>query len=76
VAEDVLARLGQAIRRYPFDGVFLNRLRFPTPMHQLERELARCCADCQRAADLDLAEAQRQLRALLTTSDWLSTACG
>lgn len=74
VAEAVLVRLRQAIRRHPFDGVFLDRIRFPAPLPQLDRDLACFCADCQRAADLDLAEAQRHLRALFATADWLRTA--
>lgn len=55
-----LTRLAELLSRYPFTGVFLDKIRFPSPANGLE-EVASCfCIHCRRAArgaglDLDAA---------------------
>lgn len=68
-AEAAYAQLERALRRGPYDGVFLDRIRFPSPAEDLGR-LACFCPGCARAAaaeGFDLAAAQAGLRALLAT---------
>ena len=73
VTNAVLEHLRQAIRRGSYQGVFLDRIRYPSPARRLERHLACFCVDCQRAADFDLVEAQRNIQTLLSTPDRLCT---
>jgi hypothetical protein len=57
VRAKTLARMRELLTRYPFDGVFLDKIRFPSPANGVE-EVASCfCHYCQAAAsvvDLDL----------------------
>ncbi|CAG0932459.1 hypothetical protein TFLX_02599 [Thermoflexales bacterium] len=70
----VMEQLRQAVRHGPYQGVFLDRLRYPSPLAQPDRDLACFCADCRRAATFDLLEVQRQVRTLLATPDRLCAA--
>jgi hypothetical protein len=45
-----LARLGELLDRYPFSGVFLDKLRFPSPANGLDEVLTCFCDHCRRAA--------------------------
>jgi hypothetical protein len=52
-----LRRLGELLGRYPFAGVFLDKIRFPSPANGLDEVLSCFCDHCRRAAsavDLDL----------------------
>jgi len=52
VRAKTLARMRELLRRYPFDGVFLDKIRFPSPANGLE-EVASCfCRHCQAAASV------------------------
>jgi hypothetical protein len=69
--EAALNHLRDAIRRGDYQGVFLDRIRYPSPTPALDRWLACFCDDCRRAAaaeGLDLEAARRQIKALLATS--------
>jgi hypothetical protein len=59
VQEAVAARLDALCEGGCYDGMFLDRIRFPSPMAAPLRDLACFCPDCRRAAaaeglDLDL----------------------
>ena len=61
-------RLSAALDGGIYDGVFLDRIRFPAPFAGPEYELACFCEDCVQAAGedgLDLAILQHQIRALM-----------
>jgi len=52
-----LTRLRELLGRYPFTGVFLDKLRFPSPANGLDEVVSCFCDHCHRAAkaiDLDL----------------------
>src|SRR5262249_28244263 len=50
VRRKTLARVGELLARYPFDGVFLDKMRFPSPANGLD-EVASCfCSHCRSAA--------------------------
>src|SRR5437762_7145427 len=52
-----LRRLGELLDRYRFTGVFLDKMRFPSPANGLDEVLSCFCDHCRRAAravDLDL----------------------
>src|SRR5215472_12055022 len=45
-----LARIGELLAQYPFDGVFLDKMRFPSPANGMD-EVASCfCNHCRSAA--------------------------
>jgi hypothetical protein len=71
VQEAVSKRLRE-ISTYPYQGVFLDRIRFPSPTGQPFLHLACFCEDCCRAAwgvdDLDLAEFRKVLCAFFQTA--------
>ena len=72
VREAVLARLHDAIRGGDYQGVFLDRIRYPSPAADPTRWLACFCDDCRRIAateGLDLAATRRQIMALLKTPE-------
>ncbi|HET7717872.1 MAG TPA: hypothetical protein VFK86_19770, partial [Bauldia sp.] len=87
VRAKTLARLAELLARYPFTGVFLDKIRFPSPANGLE-EVASCfCVHCRQAAreaglDLDavahLLEDGRAMAAVPARqgfpSEWLWTA--
>ena len=60
--EKTLRRLRELLDRYPFDGVFLDKMRFPSPANGLNEVLSCFCDHCRRAAaanGLDLASVAR-----------------
>jgi hypothetical protein len=72
VREAVLDHLGRVLERGDFDGVFLDRIRYPSPASDPTRWLACFCDDCGRAATadgLDLEAVRQSTQRLLTTPD-------
>ncbi len=70
VQEAVRHHLRQVIQNGTYDGVFLDRMRFPSPATNPMRWLACFCDDCQRTAaeeGLDLAAVRRRIKQLLAT---------
>jgi hypothetical protein len=66
--EAALEHLHDALRRGEYDGVFLDRIRYPSPAGDPARWLACFCDGCRRAAageGFDLKATQRQIVALL-----------
>lgn len=66
--EATMTRLRQAIRGGDYQGVFLDRIRYPSPGADPIRHLACFCPDCQRLAvaeGLDLPVVQKKLQTLL-----------
>jgi hypothetical protein len=45
-----LTRLGELLDRYPFDGVFLDKIRLPSPANGADEMLSCFCPHCRRAA--------------------------
>lgn len=67
VRQKTLSGLEALLQVYPFDGVFLDKFRFPSPAGGLEMALSCFCPHCYQAADrlgLDL----NQVKACL--QDW------
>ena len=67
VREVALDRLYRAIRGQGYQGVFLDRIRYPSPAADPARLLACFCEDCGRAAaaeGLDLEAARREIQTL------------
>jgi hypothetical protein len=63
----VFGQLEELLARYEFDGVFLDKMRFPSPANGLAELLSCFCEHCcRRAAEqaLDLAEVRALLQAL------------
>jgi hypothetical protein len=57
-----LARLRELMARYPFTGVFIDKIRFPSPANGFDELLCCFCEHCRRAAraiDLDLEAVRR-----------------
>ncbi|MFB0537851.1 MAG: hypothetical protein ACETWR_23030 [Anaerolineae bacterium] len=70
VREAVLNHLHQVMQRGDYDGVFLDRIRYPSPAADPARWLACFCDDCYRTASeagLDLEAARRRIGQLLAT---------
>ncbi|HDQ74132.1 MAG TPA: hypothetical protein ENN19_18870 [Chloroflexi bacterium] len=70
--EAVLAHLHEAIHDGLYEGVFLDRMRYPSPAEAPDRFLGCFCEDCRRlAADsgLDLEEARHRIQTLLETPE-------
>jgi len=62
VQHTVLARLERLLSDYPFDGVFLDKIRFPSPANGLDDVLSCFCPHCKALAaaeglDLDKVQA-------------------
>ena len=90
--EAVMARLELLLTEYPFDGVFLDKFRFPSPANGLHEVLSCFCPYCQSAAanaGLDLGEVQAWLARIAaggktggpsiarsSQPDWLQTLVG
>ena len=75
VREAALGHLYDVIRNDDYQGVFLDRIRYPSPTANPARLLACFCDDCRRVAldeGLDLEGAQRHIQALLTTPERIS----
>ncbi len=71
--QKTLKALSDLLDRYPFDGVFLDKFRFPSPASGLDLTFSCFCPHCcRRAAEagLDLEEVKRELR------DWKNTGFG
>jgi hypothetical protein len=86
--EKTLGRLRRLLGRYRFDGVFLDKLRFPSPANGLDEVLSCFCGHCHTAAaatglDLDAVRLSLQNRAdgwaiagldkVGEENDWLAT---
>lgn len=50
VKANILAHLDVLLQRYDFDGVFLDKIRFPSPANGLDEMLSCFCPHCHRAA--------------------------
>src|SRR5262249_43277335 len=72
-----LARLGELLARYPFDGVFLDKMRFPSPANGID-EVASCfCRHCHEAAaraGLDLQAVARSIERRDFAAQWAPPA--
>jgi hypothetical protein len=69
VREAVLDHLYEQIRQDDYYGVFLDRIRYPSPVADPGRWLACFCDDCHQAAadeGIDLEVSQRHIKALLS----------
>lgn len=67
VRDAVFEHLSAALNTTPYDGIFLDRIRFPSPAADPLNELACFCPDCVRAAgsaDLDLEQVRREILSL------------
>ncbi len=76
VHEAALERLQQVIQTGDYDGVFLDRIRFPSPGVNPLRWLACFCDDCHRVAStegLDLDAVRQDLHRLLERPDGWQT---
>jgi hypothetical protein len=65
-----LTRLRELLTRYSFDGVFLDKIRFPSPANGLEEVVSCFCDHCRHAAaaiDLDLGDVARVFERGLAT---------
>ena len=68
----VLDHLDHALRRADYDGVFLDRIRYPSPSADPGRWLACFCTACHAAAKdagLDLVSVRRSIDQLLVTPE-------
>jgi hypothetical protein len=77
--EAVLQHLIDVIAPGYYQGVFLDRMRFPSPAADPAGDLACFCEDCHRVArqvGIDLAHVQRHLRQLLATREGQRVALG
>jgi hypothetical protein len=64
VRETTLSQLERLLTEYDFDGVFLDKFRFPSPANGLQEMLSCFCSHCYRAAGergLDLDEVKEAL---------------
>jgi hypothetical protein len=50
VREKTLRHLHELMRRYPFSGVFLDKIRFPSPANGIDEALSCFCDHCRREA--------------------------
>ena len=74
-----LRRLRQLLDCYPFSGVFLDKIRFPSPANGLEETLSCFCDHCRRAAkavDLDLDAVAKLLEASAISLDASAVSSG
>lgn len=63
--QKTLNALSNFLQMYPFDGVFLDKFRFPSPANGLDQTFSCFCSYCRAKADkqgLDLAAVQEALR--------------
>jgi hypothetical protein len=77
--EKTLHALREMLDRYPFDGVFLDKMRFPSPANGLNEVLTCFCDHCRRAAaaaGLDLASIARSLEEWFIPSEASPATCG
>ena len=69
-AEAALQHLDRALASGPYQGVFLDRIRFPSPSSNPPASFGCFCSDCQRAASqegLDLLAARSEIASALRT---------
>jgi hypothetical protein len=62
VRAKTLGRLRELLSRFPFDGIFLDKMRFPSPANGLDEVVSCFCDHCRRAASatgLDLSDVAR-----------------
>jgi len=72
VQEWIAERIEVAAQRGIYQGLFFDRMRFPSPAENPERHLACFCKYCQRIASdsgLDFEPVRRQIESLLTDAD-------
>jgi len=72
VQEWIAERIEVAVQRGIYQGLFFDRMRFPSPAENPERHLGCFCKYCQRMASdsgLDLDSVRRQIEPLLTDVD-------
>ena len=75
VREAVLGHLADVLRSGDYDGVFLDRIRYPSPAADPARLLACFCDDCRQSAaaeGLDLEDARRHIQELLAQPEQAS----
>jgi hypothetical protein len=48
--QKTLARISELLARYPFDGVFLDKMRFPSPANGIHEVISCFCGHCRQAA--------------------------
>jgi hypothetical protein len=73
-ADLMLENFVYSLRKNWYDGVFLDRIRYPSPTVDPGRFLACFCTDCIRAAadeGLDIADARQRIQSLLSTPERL-----
>lgn len=85
VREKTLNHLEYLLTTYAFDGVFLDKLRFPSPANSFDDMLSCFCPHCrakaqQQGLDLEAVRAglnnPRQLRAGSSPGEWEGTGLG
>ena len=70
-----LGRLRELLARYAFDGVFIDKMRFPSPANGLDEVLSCFCEHCRRAAadsGLDLDAVAQSVEHLVVPRDAIS----
>ena len=50
VRQKTLAQICELLARYPFDGVFLDKMRFPSPANGIHEMISCFCGHCRQAA--------------------------
>jgi hypothetical protein len=68
----VLERLGRSLEGGVYEGVFLDRIRYPSPAGDPEERLGCFCGDCERAAEeagFDLRPVRDRIRACLKSPE-------
>jgi hypothetical protein len=68
----VVARVEKVIRRGIYHGLFLDRIRFPSPTASPEKFLGCFCDECRQSAEqsgFDLEQVRSQISELLTQDD-------
>src|ERR1700723_160562 len=53
VREKTTLRLRELVQRYDFNGVFLDKIRFPSPANGADEMLSCFCVHCRRAAQAE-----------------------
>ena len=48
--QKTLAQISELLARYPFDGVFLDKMRFPSPANGMHEVISCFCGHCRQAA--------------------------
>jgi hypothetical protein len=48
--QKTLARISELLARYPFDGVFLDKMRFPSPANGIHEVISCFCGHCRQEA--------------------------